>query len=464
MKQGVAREFKLIKSQIEAVKVLSNENYRTVLLYGGARSSKTFLLVYLSILRASKAAGSEHLIIRRSFNALKRSVIEQTYPKVLSLCFENLKAYINFNKTDAIARLPNGSTIWFGGLDDTSRIEKILGCEFSTIFLNEASECGYKAYSILVTRLAQKSDLKHKFYIDENPPSRAHWTYKLFFEGTHPDGKPLENKGEFAAFKMNPADNLKNLPDDFLKSLESLPEAEKNRFLRGNFADIGGVEGGVYNAELEAAQGDGRICDLAPISDRPLHAVFDIGVTDATAIWICQFVDDKIHLLEYLEDKFKALPYYLSLIKEKGYKINTLYLPWDANNRSWGTGRTVRETAISYGRLEGFNVEITPRLSMQDGLHAGRLIFESCYFNSNLCRKGLDALGGYRYDFSDNANDWKGQPLHDWASHGADAFRYLAIVYRKLKQDAKNEKIRDPYKIYADELFIQYKDYNDIGD
>lgn len=207
------------------------------LLYGGSRSGKSFIIIFAIIIIACRFPNSRHLICRFRFNHVKNSIWQDTLKKCLKLCFPSLK--VHWNNQDYFITLPNGSEIWIGGLDDKERSEKILGMEFLTIFVNEASQISYEAYTTLITRLAQKIEgAKNLLFVDENPPSKKHWTYKLFVEHIEPEsGLSLSFVDQYGHLKMNPADNIENISSEYLHLLESLPERKRKRFLRGEFGD-----------------------------------------------------------------------------------------------------------------------------------------------------------------------------------------------------------------------------------
>lgn len=217
---------------------------------GGSRSGKTFLLVRAVILRAFKEPESRHAIFRYRFNALKASVIYDTLPKVFKLCFPGVWEHCDLNKTDWFLTLPNKSEIWFGGLDDKERTEKILGLEFATLYFNECSQIPWESVVLALTRLAQKTKtLRLKAYHDFNPPGKRHWTYRRFVEKVNPDtGQPDKEPENYAMYVINPADNRENLDPAYLKMLDSLPERARNRFLLGKFADDS--EGALWTDEL----------------------------------------------------------------------------------------------------------------------------------------------------------------------------------------------------------------------
>lgn len=219
------------------------------MLFGGGRSGKTYLIIRNIITRALKAPGSRHLITRSRFNHLKASIMLDTFPKVMRICFPKLVRGKDWdiNMSDGYAKLPGGSELWFLGLDDKERMEKILGLEFATIYINEASQVAWAGVQILLTRLAQRvmqiingieSILKLRFLFDCNPPSKMHWTFKVFKQKLDPDTKEsLSQPMNYDSFQMNPADNVANLSPEYLATLEGLSARMRRRFLHGEFSD-----------------------------------------------------------------------------------------------------------------------------------------------------------------------------------------------------------------------------------
>lgn len=217
-----------------------------IMLFGGSRSGKTFLTIRAICARALKAPKSRHAVLRFRFNAVKAAIIHDTFPKVMELCFPDVP--YSLNKTDWFAELPNGSQVWFGGLDDKERTEKILGQEYATILLNECSQIPWASRNIAVTRLAQncvqkiegQSDrpLALKMYYDENPPDKGHWSYRFFVQKIDPESKePLSKPDDVAAFQINPRDNIDNLPSTYLETLQGLSARLQRRFLEGAFKE-----------------------------------------------------------------------------------------------------------------------------------------------------------------------------------------------------------------------------------
>ncbi len=236
---------KLTERQEQAQQVLSGPATH-LMLYGGSRSGKTFLLVRNTVFRALKAPKSRHAILRFRFNAVKASVVMDTFPKVMELAFPGVP--FEMNRTDWIAQFQNGAEIWFGGLDDKERTEKILGQEYATIYLNEASQIPWASRNIALTRLAQRVAqeienrpaqlLKPRMYYDANPPAKSHWTYRVFHDKVDPETKePLKNPADYDWFQINPDSNAHNLTPDYLETLRSMSARMRKRFLAGEFAD-----------------------------------------------------------------------------------------------------------------------------------------------------------------------------------------------------------------------------------
>jgi phage terminase large subunit-like protein len=166
-----------------------------------------------------------------------------TIPKVIANHFPGLG--IVCNKSDWYWTLPNGSEIWIGGLDDGARVDKILGKEFCTIYINEASEVDYDAFSTVKTRLAQRCEqsdgtlLRNVIYLDENPSSVKHWTYVRYVLGLDPESKAKlsdEDVARFGVGNITPQDNVSNMAPQFLRMLEGLPRAKRMRYLLGKFS------------------------------------------------------------------------------------------------------------------------------------------------------------------------------------------------------------------------------------
>jgi hypothetical protein len=237
--------FELTPKQLEALGVASGTASH-IMFEGGGRSGKTFLHMRNTVMRAVKAPGSKHLVARYRFNHLHASVISDTFPKVMNSCFPGMG--YDLSKTHWYAEFFNGAQVWFAGLDDKERTEKVLGQEFATVYLNECSQIPWDARNMIITRLAQKVmqeiegappvPLKLRAFYDCNPPNKAHWTFRVFHQGLDPEThEPLPNPERYARVLMNPRDNAANISSEYLEFLAGLSPRMRKRFELGQYAE-----------------------------------------------------------------------------------------------------------------------------------------------------------------------------------------------------------------------------------
>ena len=244
--------FSLTSKQREANRLLASVA-TNILLRGGSRSGKTFLIIRAMCVRAMKAPNSKHAVFRFRFNHAKASIWKDTLPKVMRLCFPQVP--LDLNETDLVATFPNGSQIILGGLDDKARVEKILGGEYSTIYFNESSQIPWSSIEVAMSRLAENSGLALKAYFDCNPPSKLHWSYQLFRLKLKPGTKEaLPDPSDYDEMLVNPADNRDNLPAKYFDILGGMSAAQRQRFERGEWASE--VNGALWSIEDRKAPDD----------------------------------------------------------------------------------------------------------------------------------------------------------------------------------------------------------------
>jgi hypothetical protein len=242
---------RLTKKQIECTRYQVEGGFTHFMSFGGGRSTKTFRNVRLCVARCLAAPNGRHAMVRAAQKHIKASLWLDTFPKVMRMCFPGI--VVTLNRQDLYVTFPNGSELWFLGLDDADRTEKILGMEFATIFYNECSQLSFSSVEMVWTRLAQRvvmpkqdpnepdREMPLLALYDCNPPrTKKHWTYQLFFEKKRPDsGQPLPNPQDFGAFQMNPKDNP-HLPEQTKKIYQAMGPAERKRFWEGEFGDAAG--------------------------------------------------------------------------------------------------------------------------------------------------------------------------------------------------------------------------------
>jgi phage terminase large subunit len=185
--------------------------------------------------------------------------------------------------------------------------------------------------------------------------------------------------------------------------------------------------GAIYAAELAKCREDARVCSVPVDGAALVHTAWDLGVGDDTCIWFWQSVGREIHLVDYYCNRGQPVTHYLSVLRQKAYAYGQHYVPHDAEARErWSAG-----TMTQVAEQQGFRMEVLPREEVEQGINAARMLFSRCVFDEKRCAEGLDALMNYRREYAEKLGQFKPTPLHDWASHGADAFRYLAMSVEK---------------------------------
>jgi phage terminase large subunit len=187
------------------------------------------------------------------------------------------------------------------------------------------------------------------------------------------------------------------------------------------------AEGAYYATEMREAKDQGRIDVVNYETSTGVITAWDLGIGDSTAIWFAQFIGPEIRIIDYYESSGVGLDHYARVLQEKGYAYKEHILPHDVRVKELGSGKSRLETLDSLGISP---VTIAPQLMVDDGIQAVRSMLKNCWFDAERCDRGIDALRQYHREYDDNGKVWRSRPAHDWASHGADAFRYLAVGYR----------------------------------
>lgn len=193
------------------------------------------------------------------------------------------------------------------------------------------------------------------------------------------------------------------------------------------------VEGAYYGQQLIDAYNSKRIGTVPYLPNVPVSTFWDLGVGDSTTIWFVQPVGQELHLIDYYENSGEGLPHYAKVLQDKGYVYREHYAPHDIEIREFSTGKSRLETAQQLG----ISFRIVPKLSIEDGIEAARNIFPRCWFDEEKCTRGIECLKSYHKEWDDKNHTWRNRPAHDWASHGADAFRYFAVGYRQHMEPKK---------------------------
>jgi hypothetical protein len=187
------------------------------------------------------------------------------------------------------------------------------------------------------------------------------------------------------------------------------------------------TDGSYYSGALALAREAGRVTTVPVDPALPVHTAWDLGISDCTTIWFFQVHGLQVRVVGYHEGQGEGLLHYAHLLRtraDKGaYRYGTHLAPHDIQVRELGTGKSRIEQAAEYG----IRFEVVPGLSVEDGIESVRRLLLNCVFDAAACEAGLKHLDSYRRDWNDTLGTWSSKPRHDAASHGADAFRMLAV-------------------------------------
>ena len=189
------------------------------------------------------------------------------------------------------------------------------------------------------------------------------------------------------------------------------------------------IKGAYYSKQLIEAEAENRITSVPYEKHLKVHTFWDLGVSDATSIWFVQAHGKEIRFIDYYEAEGEGLPHYAKILQDKGYIYDRHWAPHDIKVRELGSGRSRIETARSLG----INFDIAPNDSIHNGINAARVIFNRCWFDEKRCKEGIQALRNYKKDYNERRREFSRNPLHDWSSHAADAFRYFAVSWTDKK-------------------------------
>lgn len=207
------------------------------------------------------------------------------------------------------------------------------------------------------------------------------------------------------------------------------------------------IKGAFYVTQMAAAKKAGRITRVPYDASIPVDTDWDLGMDDLLTIWFSQSLrSGEVRLIDYYETADKGLPQVAADLREKPYSYGTHWAPHDIAVRELGTGKSRIEVA----RENGIKFQITPRLhgekgfELTEGIKAVRLLLPRCWFDAETCDRGLEALRHYKSAWNQQLGQFTGTPLHDWASHGADSFRGLAVRHQ-IPREQQEAKYRPQY-------------------
>lgn len=313
----------------------------------------------------------------------------------------------------------NGTTIDYCGLAQhtVTTIKSFEGVDIC--WVEEAQAVSKKSWDVLRPTIRKTGS---EIWITFNPELETDVTYQMFV--AHPPTGTV-------IVEMNYSDNpwfTEKLEQERLDCLKNQPKDYDN--IWGGKCKPA-VAGAIYYDEMTRVESEKRICNVPYDPMLKVHVVFDLGWNDAMAISLVQKHASELRVIEYIEDNRRTLDSYSAELKAKGLNWGKVYLPHDGMHKNIQTGKSAKEIMEALG----WNVAITPNMSVEDGIRVTRMAFTRFYFDKTKTERLIQCAKRYRRSINQQTNE-PGGPLHDEWSHGADNLRYVAIN----ADDMRNEE------------------------
>lgn len=389
--------------------------------------------------RAGKTVASINELIIRALYTKKKNAryayIAPFYRQAKDTAWTYLKEaaapFVESNKevreSELRVRLINGAWITLYGSDNPDTLR---GIYLDGVILDEFGDCRPSLWTEVV--LPTLADRNGWATFIGTPKGRNHFYQIVQRAKQDPDWFFLDLRASQS--------NL--IPQDTLRQIKSqmTPEQYRQEF-ENDFSAA--VEGTYYASIIDELEQSGRISEQPLYDpDMPVFTACDLGFSDSTAFWFWQPRPDGVAVIDYHEEHGKSLDYYFNMLEDKPYQYDTMYLPHDARAKTLQTGRSTIEQF-----LERFNedtsIQIAPQLKIQHGIDAARLVLRHCWIDSRQCGGGIEALRAYKRRYNEVTKAYADKPEHNWASHGADGFRYMALV---VQMNQKPAPISEEYK------------------
>lgn len=335
-----------------------------------------------------------------------------------------------FKGSPGIITFPSGAVIRGGHLGDTDAYTKYQGHEYQRILIEEASHIPSEDLyeKLLGSNRSTIPELPARSMCTANPDGDGNkWLKKRFRI------KPSQNiqwhrrdDGRVMMYVPSKVEDNPTLAADpaYIQFLEGISDPDLRRAWREGDWEAFGVKGSYFGDLLTQAKREGRVTRVPWEKGLKVYTWWDLGMNDATVILFFQFVGREIRLIDMYEMNGQDLAHYAKVLSERPYSYEAHYFPHDGKVSEMGTGKSRKE--VMQG-LVSAPVLIVPNLPIQDGIDAARMIFNRLWINEALCQRFVDGAEIYRREWVEELQTWRDKPVHDWASHIMDAFRYMAV-------------------------------------
>lgn len=339
--------------------------------------------------------------------------------------------YYTIQKTQIMGR--NGTEFAFAGIrQNVHNVKSFEG--FDIVWVEEAQTVSKHSWNVLIPTIRKEGS---EIWVSFNEELEADETYQRFVVNP-----PSNSMVVHTTWKDNPW--VSDVIRQEIADLQARDPDEYDYIYGGVCRQT--VEGAIYRSELIAADKEGRLTRVPYNAQHPVHTFWDLGFGDNTSIWFAQSMPFEFRMIDHLSGSLRSLQYYLKELQQKPYVYGMHWLPWDGEAKELGTGRSIQEQMQDvFGRDK---VRIAKRLSVADGIAAARAVFGRCWFDREHCSDGLQSLRHYRYAYNDKLKTYEREPLHDAASHDADAFRTFAVAIKQL-QIPEPKQEQEPIRSWA---------------
>ena len=385
--------------------------------------------------RFGKTVLSINHLIRAALQSKKQrprfAYIGPTYRQGKSTVWDFCKHYsrpipgAKFNESELRADYPNGGQVRIYGGDDPDTLR---GLYFDGVVVDEY---GLHQGDIFTSVLRPALSDRQGWALFLGTPNGKNQFYEMIYGDRRPGGWVGAKEDPdwfFAEYKASQTGILS--PVELAAARAVMTKDEFDQEFECSFEAA--VRGSIYGAELEKARTDGRVTGVPYNKLLPVDTDWDLGFGakgDSTAIWFSQSLrNQEVRLIDYYEASGEGIPFYAQVLKDKGYTYGQHWAPHDIAVQEM-SGKSRIETAA----LHGIRFRQCPNIAVEDQIHAARMLFSRCWFDEKKCKPGLEALQHYRRDFNQKLNELKATPVHDWSSHGAAAFQYLAVRHQTPK-------------------------------
>ncbi len=390
---------------------IASLNCRFIVLVCHRRFGKTVLAINLLIRDA----------LRTKLDDFRGGYIAPLYKQAKFIAWDYLKKYtrvvpgIKVNESELTVIFPNGSKIRLFGADNP---DSLRGLYFDGVVLDEPAQMSGKLWDeVLRPTLADRKGWA-MFIGTPQGRNKFYNVYQYAKTSEDPDWLALMHRAsETGIIDKKELDSIYR---------EMTADAYEQEF---ECSFTAAIRGAYYAALMSDADKQGRITGVPFEPKLTVNTVWDLGMRDDTSIiFYQQTKGGEIRIIDYYEANGEGLEHYANVLQEKHdtyrYSYNRHFAPHDISVRELGTGKSRLEVAKSLG----ISFTVAPNLSIQDGINASRSILPKCWFDKKKTGNLTEALIHYKRDFNDKMDVFKEKPLHDWSSHAADAFRYLAIT------------------------------------